>query len=222
MSFGIVASGESDAETGPVFPGESVIASAANRNFTVPGDVHVVSMVKLLPLDDETETEQLAAVPDVEKSDAARPLIDFDDVSENCITSELVSDGVAPHVTVGATVSIETDVDADVLAGPVLALRSVTELDASVGTTVPSVEHDAVTVNVVPLDVLGENEHVAVPAFEKSALARPETDSSNVSPNDNVRFLVGVEGGVHDDTAGAVVSGIQRTITMPLPPLPPG
>lgn len=196
--------------------------SAAICNFTVPGDVHVASMVKLVPLEDDTETKQLDAVPEVEKSDAVRPLIDFEDVRENCMTSELESTGVAPQVTVGATVSIETDVDADELVGPSFVLRSFTEFDASVGITVPSVEHVAVIVNVVPLDALGENEHVAVPAFVKSALASPVTDSSNVRPKDNVRFFVGVVGGVHVDTAGAVVSGIQRTITMPLPPLPPG
>ena len=218
----MVASGESDAATGPVLPGESVTESDANCSLTVPGDVHVASTVKFVPLEDETETEQLDAVPDVEKSEAVRPLIVFDVVSENCITNELVSNGVAPHVTVGATVSIETEVDADELAGPLFALRSVTELNASVGITVPSVVHVAVTVNVVPLDVLGENEHVAVPAFEKSAFARPVTDSSNARPNDNVRSFVGVEGGVQDDTDGAVVSGIHRTITIPLPPLPPG
>ena len=222
VSFGMVASSESDAATGPELPGESVTERAANRNFTVPGDVHVASIVKLVPLEADTETAQPDAVPDVEKSDAERPLIVFDAVSENCMTNELASDGVPPHDTVGATVSIDTDVDADVLVGPLFAFKSVTEFEARVGMTVPSVVHVAVTVNVVPLDVSGENEHVAVPAFEKSALVRPDTDSPNVRPNDSVRFLVGDVGGVHDDTVGAVVSGIQRTITMPLPPLPPG
>ncbi len=218
----MVASGESDAELGPAFPGESLTDNAASCNFTVPGDVHVASMVNVVPLELDTDTEQLDAVPDVEKSDAASPLIDFEAVSENCITKELESDGVVPQVNVGAVVSMETAVDADELVGPLFAFRSTTEFDASVGITVPSVEHVAVTVNVVPLDASGEKEHVAVPAFERSPLARPDTDSLKARPNDKVRFLVGVVGGVHDATAGAVVSGIQRTITMPLPPLPPG
>ena len=188
---------------------------------TVPGAVHVAVIVKLVPLELDTATEQLDAVPDVEKSDDATPLIDSEEVRRNCIARELESVGVASHETVGATVSMTTLVEAEDVDGPEFAFKSVTAFDASVAMTVPSVVQFVVTVNDVPLEASGEKVQVAVPALEKSALVRSEIDSLKERPNETVRFFVGVVGGVHDDTDGAVVSGIQRTITMPLPPLPP-
>lgn len=163
-----------------------------------------------------------AALPDALKSDGDTPLTDSDVVKENRATSELGYVAVPPHVTVGATVSTVTLVGDDALAGPVLLLRSATAPVARTGMTVPSVVQVAVIVNDVPLEVFGENEHVAVPELDKSLLARSVTDSVNDSPKDNERLFVGVAGGVHADTVGAVVSGVHRTITMPLPPLPPG
>jgi hypothetical protein len=144
--------GESDARVGPEFPSESATESAASWRVSVPGAVHVASTVKLVPVAAETDSVHPGAVPDVVKSLAARPLIVFDDVNENCITRVLVCDAEEPHVMVGAVVSMETLAEDDVAAGPVFAFRSVTALMASVGVTVPSVVHVAVMVKVVPLD----------------------------------------------------------------------
>ena len=68
------------------------------------------------------------------------------------------------HVVVGATVSMVTLVATDALAGPVLPAGSLTELAASLATTVPSDAHATVTVMDVPDDADGVNEQLsAVP-----------------------------------------------------------
>ena len=207
---------------GAVLPAPSVIASDARCSVAVPACVQVASTVKLDPVDADTVMLHGVALPDALKSDAETPLTDSDVVKENRATSELGYVGVAPHVTVGAAVSMVTLGDVDELGGPVLLLRSATAPVARTGITVPSVVHVAVMVNDVPLVVLGANEHEAVPELVTSSPVRSVTDSSNESPNDNERLFVGVAGGVHADTVGEVVSGVQRTMTMPLPPFPPG
>jgi hypothetical protein len=79
---------------------------------------------------------------------------------------------------VGAVVTLVA-LDAAVLAiaGPRFA-GSITELTASRGWIVPAEQPVALTVKLTPLEASGAKVHpVAVPAFEKSPEARPETDS---------------------------------------------
>lgn len=88
--------------------------------------------------------------------------------------------------------------------------------------TVPSEEQVTAIVKLVPLEVLGVKVHpVAVPELEKSALSKPEMISVNARPNEIDRFLPGDIGGVQVLTDGFVVSGVQRTTTIPAAPLPP-
>lgn len=71
---------------------------------------------------------------------------------------------VRATVTVGASVSIRTELADAAEVGPVFVAASVTLLMASVATTVPSLVHSAVTVIVVPDDAEGLNvQPVAVP-----------------------------------------------------------
>ncbi len=83
---------------------------------------------------------------------------------------------------VGTEVSIETDAALIALTGPTTEAVSETEFAARRATTVPSLEQ--VTDTVIDDEVLaaeGVNTHPeAVPVFEKSPDAIPDTDSSNV------------------------------------------
>jgi hypothetical protein len=82
---------------------------------------------------------------------------------------------------VGAVRSTVTEEALRLLAGPVLPAESATEEAARRSTTVPSEQDDAVTVIEEPEAAEGEKEQPeAVPALEKSAEIRPETDSEKV------------------------------------------
>lgn len=87
------------------------------------------------------------------------------------------TDGATPVVVIVTLLASEAD------AGPVLVAVSLTPPEASRSTTVPSLEHTTVTVIDEPDAADGVNAHpVAVPpAFEKSPLAIPLTDSENAS-----------------------------------------
>ena len=86
-------------------------------------------------------------------------------------------------VVVDATVLIVTDVALVALTGPVLDAPSVTEFAPSRATTVPSEEHTTDTViDDDVLDADGVNTQPdAVPVFEKSPEAIPDTASSKVN-----------------------------------------
>ena len=101
-------------------------------------------------------------------------------------------------LALGATVSIVT-LDALVaLAGPRLPAGSLTELEASLATTVPSDAHATATVMDVPDDADGVNEQpVAVPVLEKSPLTIPLIFSEKFSVYVSVRLVDGVDGAVH-------------------------
>ncbi len=222
MNFGIVSSAASVLTVGPVLPAKSATALLNIRRLTVPGEVHVAVTSKLEPVAAETDIAHPVAVPLVEKSPAVRPVMLSEMESEYRKTSEERSVAADDHDAVGATVSIVTAVADEVEAGPLFKFASVTASTAMTGITVPSEEQVTEIVKVDPLEVLGENaQPVAVPELEKSALERPEMVSENAIPNEVVRFLPGVAGGVHELTEGFVVSGVQRTTTIPVAPLPP-
>jgi len=116
------------------------------------------------------------------------------------------------HVVVGATVSMVILVASDALAGPVFPTESLTELLASLVTTVPSDAHATVTVTDVPDDADGVNEQLsAVPVLEKSSLEIPVTLSEKFSVYVNVRIADGVDGDVHD-AVGTVESIVTLSV----------
>ncbi len=112
--------------------------------------------------------------------------------------------GAVPHVAVGPVRSIVTAVAVAAVAGPVLPARSDTAPAARRGATVPSEQLLAVTVTEVPDVAEAANvQPVAVPAFEKSPGAMPDTDSLKVSVNAGAAADVGDAGEVHDAVGGA-------------------
>ena len=90
---------------------------------------------------------------------------------------------VVTAVVVGAEVSIVTELASALDAGPVFPAESDTAFAAKRATTVPSLEHVAETVMLVPEVALGVNtQPVAVPAsLLKSPAAMLFTDSLNAS-----------------------------------------
>jgi hypothetical protein len=90
---------------------------------------------------------------------------------------------VVTAVVVGAEVSIVTELASALDAGPVFPAESDTAFAAKRATTVPSLEHVAETVMLVPEVALGVNtQPVAVPAsLLKSPAAMLFTDSLNSS-----------------------------------------
>ena len=111
--------------------------------------------------------------------------------------------------TAGAVVSrvIASD-DVTAAAGPVLPAASSTAPVARIGWIVPSEQPDAVRSFIIPLDESGVNvQPVAVPAFEKSPLARPVTYSENTTVKRAVAaFVTAAPSAWSDDAPGAVVS----------------
>ncbi|NDE52245.1 MAG: hypothetical protein EB005_03485 [Actinobacteria bacterium] len=114
--------------------------------------------------------------PDPAKSESAPPLTEIAPSTKSVELSESVNVRLAvspafnvplpvrPTVTVGASVSIRTELADAADVGPVFVAASVTLLMASVATTVPSLVHSAVTEIVVPDDAEGLNvQPVAVP-----------------------------------------------------------
>ena len=83
--------------------------------------------------------------------------------------SDAVARSVAPGVA-GGTVSTVIVLASTAAPGPAVPPELVTDVAASRGITVPSVQFVAMTVKVVAVPVVGdtEYEHVEVPAFEKS------------------------------------------------------
>ena len=81
--------------------------------------------------------------------------------------------------------------------------ESDTEFDTRRATTVPSDAHVTDTVTEVPDEPDGVNTHpVAVPVFEKSLAAIPDTASVKVNEYDNERDDEGDDGDVHDADGG--------------------
>ena len=145
----------------------------------MPSFEHVTVAVRLVPDAEEIAVVEQEAVPESwTKSAKANPEID----SENCSEYVRVRDAeVAPlgvTITVGMTESTSTEDADDAVAGAAL-IPSVTAPDASVITTVPSLEQTTVKTNELPVDAETEVvEHVAVPEVcEKSLAVIPETIS---------------------------------------------
>jgi hypothetical protein len=109
----------------------------------------------------------------------------------------------------GAVRSIVSVPPVNATVGPAFDARSATAEIGIRGMTVPCAHEFTVTVNTVPEEASGLNEHeFAVPAFEKSADVSPVIASLKVSVKVDDDALVGVESGVNDDTAGAVTSRV--------------
>jgi hypothetical protein len=124
---------------------------------------------------------------------------------------EVEGDAGSVHVAVGEPESIVT-VDADAAAdGPWLEAESDTEFDANLAITVPSDAHVTDTVTDDPDEPDGENtQPVAVPTFEKSAAAMPDTDSLKANVYDNVREFDGDAGAVHVAVGG--VASVENAV----------
>jgi len=183
---------------GPVLPAGSLTELAASLAITVPSDAHATVTVMDVPDDADGVNEQPVAVPVLEKSPLAIPLTLSEKFSVY-VNVRLV-DGVdgAVHVAVGSVASIVILVALVALAGPVLPTESLTELEASLATTVPSDAHAMATVMDVPDDADGVNEQpVAVPVLEKSPLTIPLIFSEKLSVYVSVRLVDGVDGAVH-------------------------
>lgn len=133
-----------------------------------------------------------------------------DDTDVVVVVAKEPDDGAFVVVVAGADVvvtlvSIVTLVADDTDVGPVFDAPSVTEFADRRATTVPSEEHVTATVTDEPDDADGVNtQPVAVPPFEKSDPAIPDTDSEKVSVYDNVRDEDGDTGDVHDADGGVV------------------
>jgi hypothetical protein len=199
------------ADAGPVLPAMSDAPAAAKTGMIVPAEQLVIVTVRVAPESVPGANEQLVAVPPFEKSPAATPVTDSENVSVYAMLAEFVGDETADvnDDTVGAVTSrviVVVAVAAD--AGPVLPAVSVAPPTTKTGMTVPSPQLVIVTVRDEPESVPGANEQlVAEPEFEKSPAATPVTDSENVSVYAMLAALVGVDCADEKlDTVGAVVS----------------
>ena len=99
-----------------------------------------------------------------------------------------VSDDVATSGAPGAAGGVVSTVmvpPSAAVPGPVVPPELVTDVAASRGMTVPSVQLDAVTVKDVAVPVVGETayEHVDVPPFEKSAAEMVVASTEPVNVN---------------------------------------
>lgn len=123
----------------------------------------------------------------------------------------------AAVVVVDTVVSIVTDDAETAETGPVFDDASRTELAERRATSVPSDEHVTEMVTAVPAAAAGANtQPVAVPVFEKSLPAIPDTASLNVSKYDNVRELEGDDGAVHDAVGGVKSTENEELLNTPL------
>jgi hypothetical protein len=151
---------------------------------TVASPQLVIVTVRDAPESVPGANEQLAAVPEFEKSPAATPVTDSENVSVYVKLDAFVGVDAAETKleTVGAVTSrVIVVLDVAAAAGPVLPAASLAPPTANSGTTVPAEQLVIVTVRDVPESVPGANaQPVAVPVFEKSPAATPVTDSENV------------------------------------------
>jgi hypothetical protein len=172
------------AEAGPVLPAASVAPPSAKTGMIVPSPQLVIVTVRDAPESVPGANEQLAAVPEFEKSPAATPVTDSENVSVYVKLDAFVGVDAAETKleTVGAVTSrVIVVLDVAAAAGPVLPAASLAPPTANSGTTVPAEQLVIVTVRDVPESVPGANaQPVAVPVFEKSPAATPVTDSENV------------------------------------------
>jgi hypothetical protein len=105
---------------------------------------------------------------------------------------------VGADVGAGTAVSIVTDDALRAAVGPVVEAELTTELGARRAITVPSDEHTTDTVIAAEAAADGvKTQPVAVPVFEKSPAAIPDTGSVKASMYDNVRDEDGEDGAVH-------------------------
>jgi hypothetical protein len=173
------------------------------RATTVPSDAHVTDTVTDEPDEPLGVNTHPVAVPVFEKSAAAMP--ETDSLKDNVYANvrDVDGDAGAVHVAVGATESIVTEDAETALTGPVFEALSVTEFEANRAITVPSEVHTTDTVTDEPDEPLGVNTHpVAVPVFEKSLAAIPDTASEKVNVYDNERDDEGEDGAVHVAVGG--------------------
>jgi hypothetical protein len=173
------------------------------RATTVPSDAHVTDTVTEVPDEPDGVNTHPVAVPVFEKSAAAMPETASLKVNVYNNVREVDGDAGAVHVAVGVSESIVTEDAETALTGPAFEALSVTEFVANRAITVPSEVHATDTVTEVPDEPLGVNTHpVAVPVFEKSLEAIPDTASVKVNEYDNERDDEGDDGDVHDADGG--------------------
>ena len=160
---------------GETFPAGSV---------SVPVTVHVPSVTPLSAHDVPepiTYVHVFVVDPSVAEIVAVSPVVPPDTENAGLVEFVMLSADDAPRsVPVvrsgvpgapGAVRSTVTALPSEAEPGPVTPPDEVTEPVASLGTTVPSVQPETVTVNVVVAPVVGVTENVqdAVPVLEKSA-----------------------------------------------------
>ena len=198
------------ATAGPPFDARSLAPPAAKRGMIVPSLQPVIVTVREASESVPGEKLQPVAVPVCEKSPAATPVTDSENVSVYVSVEAFVGDEVTAvnDDTVGAVMSRVTVSPSAAVAGPVLATASVAPFAAKRGMIVPSPQPVIVTVRDVPESVLGSNtQEAAVPVLEKSPAATPVTVRENVSVYEMEAAFVGDEvTAVNDDTVGAAAS----------------
>jgi hypothetical protein len=134
-----------EAEAGPVLPAASVAPPDANTGITVPSPQLVIVTVRDVPESVPGENEQPDAVPEFEKSPAATPVTDSENVTVYENDAAFVGDAWAlvKVDTVGAVVSITIAFAPAMLFVPVGTVVDVIALPA-VSATVPIVKLDTV------------------------------------------------------------------------------
>ena len=198
-----------EAEAGPVLPAASETALTARRGMTVPSEQPVTVTVRELPESASRAKVHDVAVPVFEKSPAATPVTDSENVSVYDSDAAFVGDAVTAvnDETVGAVVSRVIVGPSAIVAGPVLPAASVAPFAAKCGITVPPEQLVSVTVRVLPESVPGaKTQPVAVPVCVKSPAATPVTDSENVSVYSIDAAFVGDEVTAVKAAVGAVRS----------------
>jgi len=201
-----------EAEAGPVFDAASLTAPTASCGITVPALQPVIVTVRELPESVPGSNTHEVAVPVCEKSPAATPVTDSENVRVYEIDDAFVGVEVTAvkDETVGAVVSRVIVGPSAMVAGPVFPAASVAPLAAKCGMIVPAEQLVSVTVRVAPVSVPGANtQPVAVPVCVKSPAATPVTDSENVSVYEIEDALVGV-----DVTAVSTAVGAVRSIVI--------
>ena len=203
---------EASAVAGPVLPAPSLAPPAANSGITVPAVQFVIVTVREMPASVPGAKVHDAAVPVFEKSPAATPVTDSENVRAYVKLVALVGEAWAlvKPVTVGAVTSRVIVAPVAATVGPPFEARSSAPPTAKRGMIVPSPQPVIVTVREASESVPGEKlQPVAVPVCEKSPAATPVTDSENVRVYVSVVAFVGVEvPAVNDATVGAVMSRV--------------
>ena len=209
-------------DAGLRLPAPSVTEPALRRVTTVPDAVHETTTTIDRPEAAEGLAEQPVAVPVKLKSPPSRPnAVSLKvAVTLNGARPEEVMLGV--RVAVSGAVSITTDDETAMVAGPVLASASGNAFATAFSNTVPSDVHVTLTLYVEPEPEVDGVQPDAVPPTVMSP-APTVTDSLKLRPKVTVRLPEGDEGDVHDATGPvASISTVVETSAVegPVPAVP--